>query len=63
MFGSALVFGISLMLGLLLVVAVIAVLLFRRRSASGPAGNRDVPPPVDPGPAEPEQARDLNAEK
>jgi hypothetical protein len=63
MSGSALIIGVTVMLGLLLVVAVIAVLLARRRSASGPAGNRDMPPPVDPGYSEPEEARDLNAEK
>ena len=63
MSGSALIIGITVMLGLLLAAAVIAVLLFNRRSAGGPAGNRDVPPPVDPGDAEPEEARDLNAEK
>ena len=62
MFGTALFFGVSIMLGLLLVIVVIAILLFRRRSASGPTGNRDVPPPVDPGGSEPERARDLNAE-
>jgi hypothetical protein len=62
MFGSTVVFGTALVLGLLLVAVIIAALLFRRRSASGRAGNRDVPPPVDPG-SEPEEARDLNAEK
>ena len=63
MSGLALMFGVIFTLGAVLLAVVIAVLLFRRRSASGGAGNRDVPPPVDPGPAEPEQARDVNADK
>jgi hypothetical protein len=62
MFGDALVTGIVIMLSALTVVAVVAVLLFRRRSSSGRGDANAVPPPVDPGPAKPERARDVNAE-
>lgn len=63
MFDMALITGIIIMIGALCLVAVIAILLFRRRSASGGAGNREVPPPVDPGPGRPDMARDVNAER
>ena len=63
MTGMALITGIIIMIGVLCLVAVVAILLFRRRAASGGAGNREVPPPVDPGPTHPEQARDVNADR
>ena len=59
-----LVFGIILGIGVVLLVVVIGILL-ARRSSRGPAkpSSHVVPPPVDPGPTEPEQAKDVNAEK
>ena len=63
MTGMALITGIIIMIGVVCLVVVIAILLFRRRSATGPTGNKTVPPPVDPGPGHPEQARDVNADK
>lgn len=59
----ALIFGIIIMIGVLCLVAVIAVLLFRRRGSNGKLSGKTVPPPVDPGPAHPEQSRDVNADK
>lgn len=61
MFGEALVIGIVIMLAVVVVAVVVAKLVFGRRSGSG--NSKEVPPPVDPGPTHPEQARDVNAEK
>jgi Na+-transporting methylmalonyl-CoA/oxaloacetate decarboxylase gamma subunit len=58
-----LVFGIILGIGVVLLVVVIGILLARRSRASDKVSTRVVPPPVDPGPTEPEQAKDVNAEK
>ena len=65
MYGSSMLLGIAITVGALLVFAVIAILVLRRQGRSGrhDHGGSDVPPPVDPGPSEPEQSRDLNAEK
>lgn len=61
---SALIIGIVIMLSVVAIAVLVGVVTFaRRRSASGRPGNRDVPPPVDPGPTHPEQAKDVNAEK
>ena len=60
----ALVTGIIIMLAAVALAVLIGVLVFaRRRAATGRAGNKAVPPPVDPGPSQPEQARDVNADK
>lgn len=50
------------MLSLLAVTAVVAGLLIWRSRSSDSVSPGTVPPPVDPGPSEPEQARDVNAE-
>jgi len=63
MFDWALVAGIAITIGLLAVFAVIAILVLRRQGRHAHHDHGQVPPPVDPGPTEPEQARDLNAEK
>ncbi len=60
MFGETLVIGVIITLSVLVVAVVVAVLLFRSRRSG--RGNL-VPPPVDPGPTHPEQARDVNADK
>ena len=64
MFDTALVLGIAITLAALAVFAVVAILVLRRqgRHARHDHG-RYVPPPADPGDADPGQARDLNAEK
>lgn len=62
MFGDALVTGIILMLSLLAVVAVVAGLLIWRSRSNDKVSPGTVPPPVDPGRTEPEEARDVNAE-
>ena len=58
MSGLALMFGLIFLIGAVLIAVIITVLVLRRRSAT-----HVVPPPIDPGPPQPEQARDLNAEK
>jgi hypothetical protein len=64
MFDMALVLGIALTLAALAVFAVIAILVLRRQGRHGRHDHGgSVPPPVDPGPSEPEQARDVNADK
>ncbi len=63
MFGDALVTGIVIMLAVVAVAVVVGALLFRRRKSNDSGNPNAVPPPVDPGPAEPEQARDVNADK
>ena len=63
MAGEALVIGFIVIGSALVVTVVAAVLLFRRRSSSGVGNPNAVPPPVDSGPGEPEQARDVNADK
>ncbi|HWH98470.1 MAG TPA: hypothetical protein VNS80_08905, partial [Pseudolysinimonas sp.] len=60
MLGETLVIGVIVTLAAVAVAVVVAVLLFRRRGSG--RGNL-VPPPVDPGPTHPEQARDVNADK
>ncbi|MGV3711554.1 hypothetical protein [Pseudolysinimonas sp.] len=64
MFDWALVTGIILAVVLLGTFAVVAILVLRRqgRHARHDHGGY-VPPPVDPGHHEPEQAKDVNAEK
>jgi hypothetical protein len=63
MFDSALVSGIVITLALLLVFAVVAILVLRRQGRHGRSDQGSAtPPPVDPGAAKPEQARDLNAD-
>ncbi len=64
MFDWALVLGIAITLGALAVFAIVAILVLRRqgRHAKHDHGAY-VPPPVDPGDAQPGQARDLNSEK
>jgi hypothetical protein len=63
MFGDALVTGIVLGLTAVVALVVVGVLVFARRGSSGRPPGEQVPPPVDPGPAKPEQARDINAER
>ena len=64
MFDSALIFGIAITLGLLAVFAIVAILVLRRQGRHARHDHGDyVPPPVDPGPTHPEQARDVNDER
>lgn len=62
MFGGSLVTGIVVMLSLLAAVVVVAGLLLWRSRSNDRVRPGAVPPPVDPGPTQPEQARDLNAD-
>lgn len=63
MFGDALVTGIVLGLVAVVVVVVTGFFVFARRGSSGRPPGEQVPPPDDPGPAKPEQARDIHAEE
>ena len=63
MFGSDLIIGIAITLGALAVFAVIAVLVLRRQGRHARHDHGSVPPPVDPGSSEPEQARDVHSEE
>ncbi|MGB3910142.1 MAG: hypothetical protein WBL06_06700 [Pseudolysinimonas sp.] len=63
MFGDALVTGIVIMLSLLAVAGVVVALLVWRSRSNDSVKPGTVPPPVDPGAAEPEQARDVNADE
>jgi hypothetical protein len=63
MFGDALAAGIIVMASLLAVFVVVAGLLIWRSRSSDSVEPGTVPPPVDPGPTHPEQARDVNADK
>jgi hypothetical protein len=62
MFGDALITGIVVMLSLLAVVGVVVGLLIWRSRSSDSVEPGTVPPPVDPGRSEPEEARDVNAD-
>jgi hypothetical protein len=62
MFGDALVTGIVIMLSLLAVVGVVVALLVWRSRSNDSVEPGTVPPPVDPGPTHPEEARDVNAD-
>lgn len=63
MFGEALVAGIVIMLSLLVVVGVVVALLVWRSRSNDSVEPGTVPPPADPGAAEPERARDVNADE
>jgi hypothetical protein len=63
MFGDALVTGIVIMLSLLAVVGVVVALLVWRSRSNDSVEPGTVPPPADPGAAEPEEARDVNADE
>ena len=63
MFGETLVVGIIVTAVAVAVAVVVAVLLFRRRAITGSRNQKSVPPPVDPGPTHPEQARDVHSEE
>lgn len=62
MFGDTLVAGIIIMVSLLVVVVVVAGLLIWRSRSSDSVSPGTVPPPVNPGRTEPEQARDVHAD-
>jgi hypothetical protein len=62
MFGEALVTGIVVMLSLLAVIGIVVGLLIWRSRSSDSVPPGTVPPPVDPGRAEPEEAHDVNAD-
>lgn len=63
MFGDALIIGIIVMASLLIVAGVAVGTLIWRSRSSDSVEPGTVPPPVDPGPTHPEQARDVNADK
>lgn len=63
MFGEALVAGIVIMLSLLVVVGVVVALLVWRSRSNDSVKPGTVPPPADPGGAEPGRARDVNADE
>jgi len=60
MVGPEVVIVIVSMIAALMVFAVVTMVITHRRTAGRPRGHQ-VPPPVDPGPPHPEQARDVNA--
>lgn len=64
MFDFALVAGIAITVSALLVFGLIAVLVLRAqgRYGRGRGSGNATPPPVDPGLAKPEQARDVPSE-
>lgn len=60
MFGAELLIGIAIMITGVFVAVVVAVILFKRKGTHGRGDHGEVPPPVDPGPPQPEQAEDVN---
>lgn len=63
MYDWALIVGVSLAVVLLGTFAVLAILVLRRQGRHARHDHGDyVPPPVDPGEAKPEQARDVHRE-
>lgn len=63
MFGEALVAGIVITLVVVAVAVAVGAVLLRRRKTSGEGNAKVVPPPADPGPTHPEQARDVHADE